>query len=678
MNNQMIHIDANERVPTLDPGEIGLIEALSFNQSPCTTTVKHLPHVLQLQVPTSIQNITLSFELKSQGPVTIEINLTTTLPELTFIADSSDTMIINCTTTGSSTSRVKLKPTDTSMVSCQFIAHFISNICCLWVQPLPPLAPMVITEPESQAAMPTVVKNTIPIYAPPTQVPCPTFRCSFTPDSFARSETFESISTQLITIRLIMGQENNKRCQRSEASFPTPPPKCYRKYKILLPAHPPTSPTMPINSPPPITCILHHDGTHGCCGALVSAHVATAHKRADLHEIMKTSQSPLHFAGHRVIPLAQKDVGPISQTFPFPICTPLPPLSPDVAFLDPPCFSPSPVEQEMLDHGTLTGKDINILTFGSVLPNLGPNFHSLEVLLSAVDYFQEYNTRTSVGGQPLTPFIAHHLPLDPEQHALKHQLQQIMEEVHAQESSALDEGPPPDQGDLCYTDGFWYHSDANNIPHETELQDDSPQSRDKDNPDPFFIDEEVQSDNLDLADITPHITVIHAVISWLHLQFHLPHIACNVLLAVFTLLLLFLNPNITVLFTTLQSSNRLLGVNKPIHTLPVCPTCHDVYPPATSPLCHDTCTSYQTLCGNACAVKTLQIALILKIPGMEKPCKPGTYTDIFDSEICHTKLRGPDGKLFFSNNVNEWHGPNGKLQIGVNLGVDWYNIGQQI
>ncbi|KAL4067321.1 hypothetical protein V8B97DRAFT_2025151 [Scleroderma yunnanense] len=628
MNNQTIHINANKRVPTSDPSEIGLIKALSFNQSPCTTTVKCLPHVLWLQVPTSIQNIMLSFEPKSQGPVTIEINLTTTLPELTFITNSSDTMIVNCTTTGSSTSRVKLEPADTSMVSCRFITHFISNICCLQVQPLPPLAPTItviddsITEPESQVAMPTIVKNTIPIYVPPTWAPCPTFRCSFTPDSFAGLETFESISTQLITIRLIMGQENNK-------SSPTPPPKCYHN-KILLPACPPTSPTMPINSPPPITHILHHDGPHGCHGALVSAH---------------TLQSQLYFAGCRVIPLAQKDVGLILRTFPLLICTPLPPLSPDVAFLNPPHFSPSPVKQEMLDHSTLTGEDIDILTFGGALLNLGPNFHSPEVLLSAVDYFQEYNTRTSVGGQPLTPFVAHHLPLDPEQHALECQLQWITEEVHVQESSTLDEGPPPDQGDLCYADEFWYHLDTNNIPHETELQDDSPQSRDKDNPDLFFIDEE----------------------------FHLPHIACNALLAVFMLLLLFLNPNITVPFTTLQSSNCLLGVNKHIHTLLVCLT-------------------YQTLHGNACAAKTLvikypylplseQITSILKIPGMEvtldgwqeKPCKPGTYTDIFDGEISCMKLRGPDGKLFFLNNMNEWHSPDGKLWIGINLGVDWFS-----
>lgn len=76
-----------------------------------------------------------------------------------------------------------------------------------------------------------------------------------------------------------------------------------------------------------------------------------------------------------------------------------------------------------------------------------------------------------------------------------------------------------------------------------------------------------------------------------------------------------------------------------------------------------------------------QIASILRIPGMEatldqwqdKPRIPGKYTDIFDGDICCTKLKGPDGRLFFSNNADERHGPNSELHLGVNLGVDWFS-----
>ena len=71
--------------------------------------------------------------------------------------------------------------------------------------------------------------------------------------------------------------------------------------------------------------------------------------------------------------------------------------------------------------------------------------------------------------------------------------------------------------------------------------------------------------------------------------------------------------------------------------------------------------------------------MILMIPGMEtlldswrvKPHVPGEYQDIFDGAVCHENLKGPDGRLFFSNSLSECKGPNGELQIGVNMGVDW-------
>jgi len=440
--------------------------------------------------------------------------------------------------------------------------------------------------------------------------------------------------------------------------------------------------------------------THECRGALVPAHVAASHTRSDLREKTMVTQSQLRVTGNRVMPTAVEDIGPVSRTFPHPICAPSPPLSPDVVFPDPPRISTSPVEQEMLDHGTLTGEDVDILTFGSALPNLGPNFHSPEALGSAVDYFQEYNARTSAGSRPLTSFEAHHLPSDPEHRAFERQLAQIAEEVCQGQNGPLGDGLSPELGNLSYEDGSWFHHDENDDAFEAETPDEVPHHGvDEDDPDPFLIDEEVRSDNIDFADIPEHISVIHAVVSWLHLQFHLPRIACNALLAIFTLVLLFFNPSTPPPFTTLQSGNRLLGVDKPVHTLPVCPTCHDVYPPATSPLCHDTCTSCnvdlflpgQTQRGNARALKTPvvkypylplseQIASILKIPGIEatldewrvKPRTSGTYVDIFDGDICRSKLKGPDGKLFFSNKVDERHGPNGELRLGVNLGIDWY------
>jgi hypothetical protein len=50
-----------------------------------------------------------------------------------------------------------------------------------------------------------------------------------------------------------------------------------------------------------------------------------------------------------------------------------------------------------------------------------------------------------------------------------------------------------------------------------------------------------------------------------------------------------------------------------------------------------------------------QIESLLKVPGVEalldewrkRPWNIGEYGDIFDGEVCHLKLRAPDGSLFF-------------------------------
>jgi hypothetical protein len=221
----------------------------------------------------------------------------------------------------------------------------------------------------------------------------------------------------------------------------------------------------------------------------------------------------------------------------------------------------------------------------------------------------------------------------------------------------------------------------------------------EDDPDPFITDNDfVGSLDTDLSHVPPHLLTTYALVTWLHLQFHLLRAACNVLLAVLACLLLAISPGIKTPFVTLQSLNRVLGVDAPILTLPVCPVCCNVYPPASSRLSHDECTDCnvplflpsQTKCGNDHSMKTPivkypylplseQIKSMLKIPGLEaildgwrlKPRSVGTYMDIFDGDMCHKKLKDPDGHLFFSNRPGDKTGPDSKLHIGVNLGVDW-------
>lgn len=75
----------------------------------------------------------------------------------------------------------------------------------------------------------------------------------------------------------------------------------------------------------------------------------------------------------------------------------------------------------------------------------------------------------------------------------------------------------------------------------------------------------------------------------------------------------------------------------------------------------------------------VQIRSILTIPGVEetldrwrsKPQTPGQYTDIFDGDMCRLNLKAPNGRLFFSNDLNELQGPDKELHLGINLGIDW-------
>lgn len=389
-----------------------------------------------------------------------------------------------------------------------------------------------------------------------------------------------------------------------------------------------------------------------------------------------------------------QEPGPVPRGFAVPLHDPRPPISPDMDFHDPPRMSESPVEQEMLDYGFLTGEDLDLMTHGSALPNLGSNFHSPEALLAAVNHFGAYNGATAAGSRSLTANEAHRLPPDPAQCQFERDLANVMEEMQRQE----DPFPEDDEDDLQQID---IDVDVLDEDGDNEMMGpDADLDVDEDDPDPFVPDEAFNStDNSNLIDVPPHLITIYALVSWLHLQYHLPRVACNALLTIFGLILVCLSPAIEVPFVTLQSSNRVLGVDKVVFNLPVCPTCRDVFPPAMSTKCHDTCTTCAvdlflpdtTKRGNLRATKTPiitypylplseQIISLLKIPGLEavldgwrsKPRTVGTYTDIFDGAVCRTKLKSPDGNLFFLNLPHENNGPNGELHIGVNLGVDWY------
>ncbi|KAG1732954.1 hypothetical protein EDB19DRAFT_1831114 [Suillus lakei] len=251
-------------------------------------------------------------------------------------------------------------------------------------------------------------------------------------------------------------------------------------------------------------------------------------------------------------------------------------------------------------------------------------------------------------GKQVTRVVAHdthQLPVDPEQHAFERQLARIIEEMRdkdMQHVDQVDEGLDDDVDidvDVNFNDQHQDGFKGLNI------------GPDEDDPDLFLLEEALDPhNNTDFADVPPHL-----------LTFHLPRVACNALLAIFACLLISLSPAIDTPFITLQSSNRVLGVDKSMTFIPLWDLC--------------TCTKiikypYLPL--------SEQLKSLLKIPGLEaildawrlKPQNPRQYTDIFDGDMCSKKLQGADSKLFFSNLPHEKHGPDGRLRIGLNLRVD--------
>jgi hypothetical protein len=220
-------------------------------------------------------------------------------------------------------------------------------------------------------------------------------------------------------------------------------------------------------------------------------------------------------------------------------------------------------------------------------------------------------------------------------------------------------------------------------------------------PDPFLVEETpllrppVSTERIHPM---PGVFMIYMLVSWLHLQFHLPFRACNAILGIFGLIMhafgVVLNPPA---LSTLLSVMAKMELEPDFCILPVCPACLEVYPEGkqTPNIC-SRCNNflYKARAPNACTnrsnpptpllrfpFKTLesQLVALLAVPGIEAELdkwhvasrKPGVKTDIYDGNICKN-LKGHDGQCFFRNNAaDKNNGPDGELRIGVTLGVDW-------
>ena len=87
---------------------------------------------------------------------------------------------------------------------------------------------------------------------------------------------------------------------------------------------------------------------------------------------------------------------------------------------------------------------------------------------------------------------------------------------------------------------------------------------DKDFPDLFVVKYDRGPHTPNRQEVPHYLLIIYAIVSWLHLQFNLPCIACNALLAFLTCLLMFLNLSIMPPFIMLHSATCTLSIDSRI------------------------------------------------------------------------------------------------------------------
>lgn len=191
------------------------------------------------------------------------------------------------------------------------------------------------------------------------------------------------------------------------------------------------------------------------------------------------------------------------------------------------------------------------------------------------------------------------------------------------------------------------------------------------------------------------LSMLYMLVAWLHLQFHLPFCACNIILGVVPLIARAFGAAVPPALTTLNGVLDAMDLEPNVRVFPVCPRCKEVYPdgqstPSVCPQCStfmfkDARDSETPATARTPLLRFPTLSLeehlttMLAVPGVEEACDgwrkqhrtPGTYNDNFDGKICQ-ELPAFDGQPFFRNLPQDVDsGPDGELHIGLTLGVDW-------
>ncbi|KAF6741770.1 hypothetical protein DFP72DRAFT_861523 [Ephemerocybe angulata] len=226
------------------------------------------------------------------------------------------------------------------------------------------------------------------------------------------------------------------------------------------------------------------------------------------------------------------------------------------------------------------------------------------------------------------------------------------------------------------------------------------------NPDPFLTAKMTAppAPPQSKEDIHPHrgIYLLYMLVSWLHLQFHLPFRACDALVVVSLIII----KSFGVTFegpkpiTTFRHILARLDLEPEFDVLPICKNCWEVHPGSPEQR-KEACVKCQTPLFKAKTRRWLglkdgpppspllqvpymslqsQLATIISVSGVEamldkwriKLRHPDRYTDIFDGDVTK-QLKAPDGTNFFREGAALGEGPDGELRIGLTLGLDWFS-----
>lgn len=224
------------------------------------------------------------------------------------------------------------------------------------------------------------------------------------------------------------------------------------------------------------------------------------------------------------------------------------------------------------------------------------------------------------------------------------------------------------------------------------------QSTDENNPDPFHVKGLKARPLRSSEDVHPSklVYIWYLLVVWLHTQFHLPHRACNVLLAIAAIIMnscgVLLDPNMR---KTLPGAISALDADPDFVILPICPLCRDVCAltddsckackvplhktqptPAQRAQGKDTRSDRKPKVQFPYMPLEQQLRDAFAVPGLEdavddwrkKVRTEGIFEDIMDGRVCK-EVKGPDGLPFFHHGLAEM--PDGELRIGVTLGIDW-------